>query len=365
MKKKVLVILIGNIRYDGRVQKTIKTLLENKFDVKLICSEFDSDDSIDNYDYDISYIKRKSGGGILLQLFRNLSFYMKIQKKIKDYNPVYIHCNDLSSTIYILKDIKKYKVIYDSHELALELLSGVRLFLFSALEKYIVKYSYKIILPQIDRLNVFFFRYNRIINKSKLYLVENFPLKHLDINNKFFESYYGISQFGKKIISYTGAITQERNIEQVIRSIIDIDEYYLIIIGRGSKSYLSYLKTLVVDLNLESRVYIMPPLENKYMLDVAASSQIGVCFYTDYNLNSYFCASNKIYEFINSDVKVLTNNIGGTSRVINSGINGILLDEILPKSIKEGIIKLDKINLINNIKYYWENQEDVLLNIYD
>ena len=44
MDKKVLFILIGNIRYDGRVKKEIESLLKFGFNISIIVTSFDQDD---------------------------------------------------------------------------------------------------------------------------------------------------------------------------------------------------------------------------------------------------------------------------------------------------------------------------------
>ena len=51
--KNVLFLLIGNIRYDGRVLKEISTLCKAGYKVSLILSDFDVDDNVSNYDFNI------------------------------------------------------------------------------------------------------------------------------------------------------------------------------------------------------------------------------------------------------------------------------------------------------------------------
>ena len=56
--KNVLFLLIGNIRYDGRVLKEISTLCKAGYKVSLILSDFDVDDNVSNYDFNIILLRR-------------------------------------------------------------------------------------------------------------------------------------------------------------------------------------------------------------------------------------------------------------------------------------------------------------------
>lgn len=365
-KKKVLIILLGNIKYDGRVLKTIKSLQSFGYNVELLTTELCLDDSVEEYNFKIHYIPRKSGGGIFVQSFRNLFFYYQTRKIIKKINPYYIHCNDLSSTIYAFGFFDR-KVIYDSHELALEVIYGVRRILFTILERFVVEKSYRIILPQIDRLNIFYFKYKKIIKKEKLFLIENFPLYSPNYNRNFFVEEYSFNgNTSYSIVSYTGCISPERKIEDIIRAMINVEKTYLFIIGSGTSVYIDFLENLIVELDLSEIVFLKPPLCNSKMIDVAASSDIGICFYADSNLNSYFCASNKLYEYLNTGCKVLTNNIGGVRNVIEQLINGYMISSITPSEIAKAINLLQKSQQVGSkYNYYWENNESELQKVYN
>ena len=143
-----------------------------------------------------------------------------------------------------------------------------------------------------------------------------------------------------------------------------IKHSYLFIIGIGEPNYVKSLQLLIDHLCLSEYVFIKPPLSNEKMLDVAASSNIGVCFYSDFNLNSYFCASNKLYEYLNTGCKVLANNIGGMRNVIEQSVNGYMLSSITEESIVDGVKILLKGPSIVKSNYYWENQETQFYEIY-
>ena len=81
-------------------------------------------------------------------------------------------------------------------------------------------------------------------------------------------------------------------------------------------------------------------------------------------INSYFCASNKLYEYLNLGVKVLTNNTAGVARVVKHGENGFCCDCITVDEVRKGLITLLNMKNFVPTDYYWSNQEEHFLSIY-
>lgn len=364
MGNKILFILWGNIRYDGRVQKEIATLLKFGYNVSLIVTEFDADDDVKNYNYKIYVVKKQRYDFFLKKLYAKFKQSHDINAIIKKVSPDFLHCNDFSTLQFAVGWFKKIKVVYDSHELATEMYSGWTKKYIQKIEKYALKRCYKVIIPQIDRLHIFYFKYKEIIKKEQLYLLENFPIKQQNLTDKFFEQKYNYKHVGSKIISYTGVINNERGIEEVIEAISKLKNIDFFIIGRISQDYENKLKEKISNLGLTGRVFIKPPVPNYEILSIANSSDIGIAFYNHPNLNSYFCASNKLYEYLNCSAYVLTNNIGGTARIIKNGINGYLVDSMTVKEIREAITVLMDLDVPESGSFYWEDQELVLREIY-
>ena len=99
--------------------------------------------------------------------------------------------------------------------------------------------------------------------------------------------------------------------------------------------------------------------------EYVASSDIGIAFYDNTNINNYFCASNKVYDFITLNKQIITNNYPGL-RFIEKNRYGVCLDQITPEHIANAILRLPVSNYkaIDNDKYLWENQEEKFLSIY-
>ena len=77
--KNVLFLLIGNIRYDGRVLKEISTLCKAGYKVSLILSDFDVDDNVSNYDFNIILLRRNYSSNPIMKLFSTFLVYDNFQ----------------------------------------------------------------------------------------------------------------------------------------------------------------------------------------------------------------------------------------------------------------------------------------------
>ena len=232
---KIAVILYGNIRYDGRVQKEIASLKKNKKEVILFCSDFDENDSKKNYNFEIEVIKDKINKRGAFYTFLNLiKFQKEILKKLENMKVQYIHCNDLNTLIMAKKLSKFGKIIYDAHELFPESQGNkLKRVVWNFIEKINIKYAYKIIQPEKNRKKYFSQKHN--INIKNITLIENFPL---NIENNFkgeknyFQKKFGYQDKNKKIALYIGMIMPKRNILEMIKGIKEFENLTFFCIGK-------------------------------------------------------------------------------------------------------------------------------------
>lgn len=358
--KKILILLSGNILYDARVSKEIASLRKFGYSVVLVQTHKLDVNKIN--DYPIYVINKQSSDNMsFTKIWEIIKFSNKLSKIIKQESPDYIHCNDIDTLVYALRFAKTKKVVYDSHELAMECVTGIKNRIVKRIEQYMIPYLHAIIIPQIDRLRYFNFRYPKA--KEKLYLLENFPTKFRTQTDDLFETELKIERGNRKLVLYTGALNNERKVKELILAVKEIDELLLVLIGFSSDSYRKELEDMINQNKLEERVYILNPLPYQMIKNLAVSADIGVCFYDDPNLNSYFCASNKLYELMDGGTLVLTNDTVGAMRVVKAE-NGVVIPDTSVKSIIAGFHKLVKLDNPPKMQFFWESQEEVLRYIY-
>lgn len=365
---KIAVILYGNIRYDGRVQKEIASLKKNRKEVILFCSDFDEDDFKENYNFEIKVIKNKVEKRGVLYTFLNLrKFQKEVLKELKNIKVQYIHCNDLNTLIMAKKLSKFGKIIYDAHELFPESQeSKIKRAIWNFIEKINIKYVYKIIQPEYNRKKYFSQKHN--INIKNITLIENFPL---NIKNSFkgeenyFQKKFDYQDKNKKIALYIGMVMPKRNILEMIKGIKEFENLTFFCIGKSSdKAYLKKLREYIKENKLDNRVFIKEAIPQKEVMLATISADISFIFYQNTNLNNYYCASNKLYECLNSGLKIITNDYPGILDVTKGIPNVYNVKEINTDEIKRGIEILLKEEKVIKTDYYWENQEEKFIKIY-
>ncbi len=370
MGKVVAFVLIGEIKFDGRVQKEIRSLQTLGYKIVLIVSSF-INDSKENYDFEIYNCNYKTiKGKPYKNLYSRFAFCKEAFEHLKIISPEIVHCNDLNTLYsgYLYKKFKKdVKIIYDAHELFPESQSSfIRRLFWNMVEKRLIKYSDEVISPEINRAKYMKNKYKL----KKVHVIENFP-EEVQLSNINYIELQEKGTINKHKCLYLGMISPKREIDKLILSMKYTNkDVCLVLIGKVSDNqYKRSLLQIIEKNNLQDKVFFIPPVENKMVIHYINSSDIGLIFYKNNNLNNYYCASNKLYEFINCNKKVITNNYPGLISVVEENDLGLCLKSVNEISISEAInslLKLDCYNKIydNRVKYLWNFQEKRFLEIY-
>lgn len=368
--RKIVILLKGNINYDSRVQKEIDTLVFLGFKIKLIVWNFEpisyTKEAVDIIDINLSHhlIPRVA----FMTLFKLIKYWHQSAKIIKqgDYN--FIHCNDLETLGVLFFLPKKYhkRVIYDAHELYPETFSTrypIRYMIWSLVEAILIKRVKTIIVPE-------FHRGRYLKRKYKLdripEVINNFP-KYQTIIPRNIKHELNISD-EKKIICYQGGIKSDREIEVMIGSLQYLsDEFILILFGFAFTDYLKTLEEFIEREGLKNRVIYYGALAPQELLHALSQCDIGIALYEKKGINNYFCAPNKVFDYIMARVKVITNDF--PSLQIVKGYNFVrLISEVTPKSIADGAEELAKqdFNISDAIrkKFSWESCLEIFKSIY-
>jgi glycosyltransferase involved in cell wall biosynthesis len=361
-------VLIGDIRYDGRVRKEIGTLAGSHH-VELVVSDFSQSRSGgEDLGIKIHYIPMTLWSSPAMNFYEQLSFNRKAALLLKELHPNYIHCHDLSSLLSSVwaKKRAKAKLIFDAHELMPESMGGIREKIWGRIEKTCIKSCDHIIMPEKNRIAYFKEKYPNIYEIS---LLENFPRRNEIPTEKadLFRNLYPIRK-EQKIILYSGTVGTGRYIEELIDSMsLCTREFVLVILGRTFNNYEDLLRLRVKKLGLLDRVFFHESVPHVEVLRYMASCNIGTAFYRNTDLNNYYCASNKLYEYIALEKKVLTNNYPGLLETVGKFRQGICLTEVTPRSLAEAYILAHDRALVTpgRRKFFWEDQERTLLQVYE
>lgn len=361
-------VLIGDSRYDGRVRKEIGTLGKAGHHVELIVSDFSKNSSGgEDLGIKIHYIPMRLWPSPVMNFLEQLFFNRKAASILKTLPLTHIHCHDLSALLSGVwaKEQVKAKLVFDAHELMPESMGGFKEKIWGCIEKRCIRTCDHIIMPEKNRIAYFKKKYPSI---HEPLLLENFPCKS-EIPTKAFDLFrdtYPIKQ-SQKIILYTGSMGRGRFIEELIDSMaLCSKEFILIILGRAFKGYEETVHGKIEKLSLADRVFLHAPVQHSVILQYMASCDIGTAFYRNTDLNNYYCASNKLYEYIALNKILLTNNYPGLLETVEGFGQGVCLSEVTPGTLAEAYVYVTIPGYITPgaRKFFWEDYADSLVCLY-
>lgn len=365
----IVMVLLGDIRYDGRVRKEIHTLTAAGHRIELVVADFRKNRSGgEDLGIRIHYVPITLWPNPAMNFLSQMRFNQKAASIISELAPTHIHCHDLSTLLAGVWAKKKTgaKIVFDAHELMPESMGGIRKAVWGRIEKQCLESCDHIIMPEKNRIAYFKQKYPKV---GEVSLLENYP-RHTDIPEQSYDLFRDVYPIGRdqKIILHTGLIAAKRQVEELIDSIARCgEEFVLVLLGRTFKGYEHTLRERIQKSGLQKRVFLHDAVPHAEILSYMASGDIGTAFYSNINVNNYYCASNKLYEYIALKKPVLTNNYPGLLENVERFGQGVCLKEITPVSLAAAIVRAcDPLFIAPGRKrFFWEQQQDVLIRLYE
>ena len=364
----IAMVLRGDIRYDGRVRKEIRTLVQGGHQVDLVVSDYHGVKAGgEDLDARIYYVPMALRSNPAQNFVEQIMFNRKAAAILEELSPSHIHCHDLCSLLAGVwaKRKLKGKLIFDAHELMPESLWGYKEAVWNWIEKRCIKHCDAIIMPEENRIQYFKRKYANI---PEPLLLPNAP-RRSEIpaeSLNLFRHIYPIRK-DQKIVLYTGLMAGLRHIEDLIDSMtLCSEEFVLIAMGRSFKNYDNVLTAKIKNLGLADRVFLHKPVPSAEILRYMASCDIGTAFYRNTDVNNYYCASNKLFEYIALGKPVLTNNYPGLLETVERFGQGICLAEVSARRLAEAYVRACDPDLLTpgRNKFFWEDEEEVLRQLY-
>lgn len=383
--KKVLMFVQNSFRRDERVRKEAASLARNGYDVLVIAIHEDELDEVEYIDgfklIRVRLLSKKIGRNIFAKIIKYLELLYRSMKYGLDFNPVIIHCHDIYPiiTVFFLRLFLRnnVKVIYDSHEWwkeskEMEKYPKVIRKMLLFLEKRMMTYSDANITVGENIANELKLQNN--LDKGPL-IIRNIP----EYSNLKYDSESVLAPVWKKkpnekVIMYHGTLSTLSNIDLIIdMANISRDRYVYIVIGEGPLKE-NYMKK-VNSLNLKERVIFIDYLPFKTLMTYIQTADIGLIALAAESLSVYNALPNKLFEYIQNEVPIVSNSFPEIKNIIEKYNIGISVEDENPEEFlkvldfifnsnnmyEEYIKNLKKIK----IKLNWENEEVKLLDLYD
>jgi len=352
MKKKILMIVYNHINSDGRVIRAAETLSKG-FEVDVLCIRFSQKYKSNSFNI-IEVNSRFKGFTSILKFWLEVLFF--IIKNRDKYEIIYLHDYYLPILIYIKYLLpKRMKFVYDAHELIVDQLKSKRDKIFAYLEKLSIHKFDALIAANDERAKIM----------QKYYALIDTPVSIKNISKIDFK-FTKTKLFNNKInLIYQGYVDYSRGIKYFLDMMLFLDNRFsLTIIGNGPD--LCNVKKFIENHSLESKINCVGKVSLNELYILLQDGDVGIVTYSHDGLNNIYCSPNKIYEYAQSGLIILSTNQPSIKSILENYPIGITLDENvfkdpkkLAKSIESMLIKIDcyKKNLVKfNENFNYQNE---------
>ena len=359
MKEKVVIVSYSNINYDSRVKRQIQSLKEI-YDVIIFGYGNQIFENIKFHKIKNDFCLLKNIFLLILLLtfqFKTYTYhkysYKKLFKIIKGQKIKAFILNDCFSWP-ILDFIDKEKSIVDAHEYTPEEFN-------EGIIWRLIKKRYKTWCSSYVKLA----KNNFSVEKNICYKWQLFSGKEFEELRNF--SYYceinNINKIQKPIkITHHGICNKSRKIEYMIQSIIDCGSQYNGYFYLEIKS--KRLKNKLIKMTNGTNVNIYPPLKEEELIINTSRFDIAILSIYPSNINYKFCLPNKLFQFIQARLPIVSGPTPSIIEIIKKYRIGIIADSFYPNDLSKAILSLSNENIIEMKKncaiaakeLCWENE---------
>ena len=174
------------------------------------------------------------------------------------------------------------------------------------------------------------------------------------------------------IVLYQGLVDSARCIEEIAEATRSFDDgAVLVIMGTGYGKWTSPATALAG----YERIVVLPPVPYDELVPYTASADIGILLYRNDCRNNYYCAPNKLFEYMMMGLPMIAADYPGMQPIVQGGEVGVCVDPESPQAIAAAVNRLaadpdrrermrqNGLRLAKD-RYNWELESVPLLQLY-
>lgn len=358
-KQKVILSVTNDLVTDQRVNRVCSSLLNLNYEVLLVGRRLKNSHPVDRK-YQTKRFNLWFNKGFLFYANYNIClFWFLLFSKSS-----LLWSNDLDTlpANYLVSKIKGLKLVYDSHEYFTEVPELVTRPKVQKIWQNIEQW----IFPNLK--NVITVSQQIADEYTKKYNVDVTVIRNLPIKATIFYPVKNIKKEGSKLIIYQGSVNVNRGIEPLVEAMQFIENAQLYIIGDGD--VFENIVAKVLDLKLQNKVTLLGKIPFEQLPNFTHQADLGVSLEENVGLNYKYALPNKLFDYINAGVPVLTSNLPEMEAVVAKYYVGETISTFTATTIAEKINGLlndnEKLSLYAanclkvKEKLCWENEEEKL-----
>lgn len=345
--KKILVIVLSNLKHDARVRRQILALQAN-YKTSVVC--FGGDPS-NGYELitikptNLTFLRKAITSFFLLLKFHTLAHkllhdYYFIIKKLEGRKFDLIIANDIETLPLAFAFPGNPKVIFDAHEYAprhFEDKKMWRLF-FQDFNTWLCK---KYIPKTAGMMTVG--------RGLALEYEKNFNVKPTVITNanNYFDLEPGPVSEGKIRLVHHGIATRSRKLELMIDLMTLLDHRFsldliLLTPGFASRKTRHYLDELRMKAQHDPRIKIIPPVQSNEVVKTIHHYDMGVFLLPPVNFNYENTLPNKLFDFIQARLGVAIGPTPEMAEIVKNYNIGVISENFTPQSLAKKLTALTR-----------------------
>ncbi|MCU0772593.1 MAG: glycosyltransferase [Verrucomicrobia bacterium] len=356
---RVTYTLAGTLEYRGRLLKQISTLQAAGIPCRLVYGDRGERPlQREKYDFPIELIPTPRKGNPLAFFLRQMRFGFVAGREIAESDATHVVCFALESLLagtMAKRRRPNLKLIFDSNELHIEsYMNPVKKRLWARVQRFCVPYCDVIMHAEGNRLE--YFKKHHDPTDRAQFLLENFP------------HHISREAIGEKPphpplrVLYVGVLGYDR----FTRELIDIfralsPDYALDLVGPISPGYKEEIEGQL-RLNPAPNIRILPAIPHGEMSNLIRTYHVGIALYKNNCLGNYYCAPNKVYDYLMNGVPVIANAYPGLLKVLEEGKIGACVKEVDLDNFRAALELINSERRWDNIteevrhRYSWEAQ---------
>ena len=369
---KIISLLVTNFKNDNRVYRMAKSLSANGFPTTVVAWKKGDVLSQENFNgVEVERVTVKSDRWKRSNLFIGAIQYFEFAfRTVKKYRKVEAwHCNDYEAfAIGILAKISrpKLKLIYDCHELESHRngKGAFMLFIIRCIEELFISWT-ELVITVSPSIQQFYIDTFKLKNVS---LVRNFPNEMQISKTNTLREKLGIDD-NQIIFIYQGMFSKGRGIEVLLKAFQarTTSDAVIVFMGFGE------LKKMIEDCaSLNENIFFIPAVSYAEIPLYTGSADVGVNSVEPTCLSYKYSLPNKLFEYIQSEIPVITNPLPDCVALINEYKVGKIIPTWNTDSINDVVNDLLKEDLSVYLPHLksakkilnWEVEEQVLISAY-
>jgi glycosyltransferase involved in cell wall biosynthesis len=365
-------VLLTNFKNDNRVFRIADSLQSKGHEVKIVAwkkgdvEEYENFNGVNVHRIVLKWVSWKSKSK-WFGAIRILEFFYRSIKLYRKYDAW--HCNDFEAFMVgrVAKMFNpKLKLVYDCHEYETERYGKSKLErrVTAFLERRTIHKADVVITvgPSIRK------EYIRLYGLKEVFLLRNTPHKMSFPKGEVFREKFGIRK-DQMIFLYQGMLAGGRGVEVLLETFLNrkSDDAVVVFMGYGNME-----QPIREAAEKSPIIFLHPAVPYEQIFSFTCSADVGLNTPQNHCLSYYYCMPNKLFEYIQAGIPVLTNDLPDCRELVLTEGVGEVIPHYDVHGVNEAIALMQKKSLqsytpaLNQAKekLHWDNEVKVLFEAY-